>query len=201
MKANGVSILKEEVIEFWENLYKEGKMPWDFGGVPSHVTKFAYGLEAPKKILIPGCGSAWEAGFLAEEGFDVRAIDISEEAIKRASQVLGKNDKIILEVVDFFELTDNEFDFIYERAFLCSFNPTLREAYVKKMSELLKRDGSVFGYFFVDEERESGPPFPIEEKRLFELMDREFILKEDESTLDGLDVFDGKERWQVWRKK
>ena len=193
--------MKEEIIQFWEGLYKEGKMPWDFGGVPFRLSSFIDSQESPKSVLIPGCGSAYEAKFLADKGFYVKAVDISKAAIERASEIIGDTNNVDLEVADFFDLKESEFDFIYERAFLCSFNPDLRASFVEHCSRLLSDKGRIFGFYFVDEERESGPPFPIEAKALKKLMSCLFDLVEDEVVEDGLDVFGGKERWQVWQKK
>lgn len=191
---------KDEVISFWDNLYKIEKTPWDQGGVPDLLKPFVEVTDKAQRVLVPGCGSAYEVGFLADAGFDVRAVDISEEAVARAKKIVGEG-KSIIEQADFFELADCQFDLIYERAFLCSFSPGLREDYLDKCAELLSEEGLIFGFFFVADERESGPPYPISRKNLDNLLGKRFELIEEKPNLKGLDVFAGNEKWQVWKKK
>lgn len=190
---------KEEVISFWNTLYKDKKTPWDQGGVPERLNKFVQTTDKSLKVLIPGCGSAYEAKYLAELGYDVTAIDISCEAIERAKKIVGVQ-PVVIENRDFFELEEAKFDLIYERAFLCSFDPILRTKFILQCQKLLNNDGCIFGFFFVSQERESGPPFPIAKENLELLMKDKFQLVEDEVNKNGLQVFDGNERWQVWKK-
>lgn len=191
-------------VEFWDDLYKEGRLPWDFGGVPGRLRQFIeqeIGEEAVAggSVLIPGCGSAYEAAYLASKGMQVTAIDVSEPAIGRARSIVGDL-PVNFAVADFFELGQNAFDFVYERAFLCAIHPTFRERFPTALQSLLKDDGKLFGFFFVDTERKSGPPYPITEVNLSTLMSGLFEQDADESTDDQLEVFEGKERWQVWSR-
>ena len=191
-------------VEFWDNLYKEGRLPWDCGGVPERLRSFieqenGEGRVAGKSVLIPGCGSAYEAAYLASRGMQVTAIDVSEPAIERARSIVGDL-PVRFEVSDFFELDQNDFDYVYERAFLCAIHPSFRERLPAVLRSLLKDDGKLFGFFFVDTERKSGPPYPITEVNLSTLMTGLFQQEADESTEDQLAVFEGKERWQVWSK-
>ena len=191
-------------VEFWDNLYKEGRLPWDCGGVPERLRRFielenGEGRVAGKSVLIPGCGSAYEAAYLASRGMQVTAIDVSEPAIERARSIVGDL-PVRFEVSDFFELVQNDFDFVYERAFLCAIHPSFRDRFPAVLRSLLKDDGKLFGFFFVDTERKSGPPYPITEVNLSTLMTGLFQQEADESTEDQLAVFEGKERWQVWSK-
>ena len=128
-------------VDFWDGLYKAGTMPWDAGASPRRLTRFLEEFSpecASRKsirVLVPGCGSAYEAAYLASQGYEVEAIDFSEEAIKRA-KVLFKDEKVSFEQADFFEFDGGPFDLIYERAFLCSFNPKLRQRFVRKLRSL-----------------------------------------------------------------
>ena len=191
-------------VEFWDNLYKEGRLPWDCGGVPERLRHFieheiSEEAVAGRSVLIPGCGSAYEAAYLASMGLKVTAIDVSEPAIERARSIVGDL-PVRFEVADFFELGQSDFDFVYERAFLCAIHPTFRERFPAVLRSLLKDEGKLFGFFFVDTERKSGPPYPITEVNLSTLMSGLFVQDADESTDDQLEVFEGKERWQVWSK-
>lgn len=192
---------KPRVVKFWDDLYREGKTPWDQGCVPERLKEHVSKLKTSKRILVPGCGSAYEAKYLSDAGFEVTAVDISIEAVEKAKETIG-NSVAKIELNDFFEMSEkNSFHYIYERAFLCSFNPSLREKYYAKCLELLKADGQIFGFFFIDREKEEGPPFPISMKNLASLMQEDFALIEDEAHEKGLPVFEGCEKWQIWQRK
>src|SRR5207245_9263945 len=74
---------------FWTGRYAAGKMPWDFGGVPTVLKSFLARSSASGKVLIPGCGSGYEVQAFHEAGYDVTAIDFSLAAVDQAKKVLG----------------------------------------------------------------------------------------------------------------
>src|SRR5512134_3162861 len=74
---------------FWDARYREQFTPWDAGGVPAALTRFLDATPVPLRVLIPGCGSAYEAREMAERGHEVLAIDFSELALQRARAYLG----------------------------------------------------------------------------------------------------------------
>lgn len=73
--------------ENWNQRYLDENIPWD-SGVPSEQLKslLADGTIKPCRVLEIGCGTGTNAIFLAKSGFDVTAIDLSEEAISRAKK-------------------------------------------------------------------------------------------------------------------
>ncbi|MBN3782480.1 SAM-dependent methyltransferase [Burkholderia sp. Ac-20345] len=85
---------------FWDERFERGVTPWEFGGVPDGFSVFAHRLE-PCAVLIPGCGSAQEAGWLAEAGWPVRAIDFAAQAVAAAKAQLGAHAGVV-EQADFF---------------------------------------------------------------------------------------------------
>ena len=113
-------------------------------------------------MLVPGCGSAYEAGYLDARGFDVTAIDIAPEALARARAVLG--DEVadrVLRQADFFAL-DAEIDWIYERALLCALPFRLWPDYAAAVRRLLAAGRLLAGFFYIDDaaaEPRRGPPF------------------------------------------
>jgi hypothetical protein len=70
------------------------------------------------------------------------------------------------------------------------------------MSELVRPDGELAGFFYIDD-NERGPPFGISREALHRLLDRAFFLREDEAIAprESLAVFAGKEIWQLWRRR
>lgn len=192
--------------EFWDERYRAGFMPWDAQGVPAALVDFVARCAPGKRVLVPGCGSAYEAGWLDARGFDVVAVDISEAALDCARSVLGAEaaDRV-LRRADFFAL-DGVFDWIYERALLAALPPARWPAYAAAAHRLVETGGLVAGFFFVDDavaEPRRGPPFAARGGELdalfaegFEPIERRAIPADQ-----SIDVFAGREQWIVWRRR
>jgi hypothetical protein len=185
---------------FWTERFERGFMPWDQAGVPSAFQSFA-GRHSGAAVLIPGCGSAYEAVWLAEHGNLVRAIDFSPAAVAAAHEQLGAQHTQLVEQADFFTY-EPPFTpaWIYERAFLCALPPTRRTDYARRMAELLPGGALLAGFFFIGA-TPNGPPFGMERTELDALLARYFELIEDEAVNDSIAVFAGRERWLTWRRR
>jgi SAM-dependent methyltransferase len=185
---------------FWDARYREQFIPWDAGGVPGALTRFLDATLAPLRVLIPGCGSAYEARAFAERGHDVLAIDFSAPALERARAVLAECARL-LRFADFF--TDDlgaPFDLIYERAFLAALPKAHWARWAARTADLLRPGGRLAGFFFWrDDER--GPPFGLRPGELEALLAAAFERIEDAPVEDSIPVFAGRERWQVWRRR
>ena len=69
----------------WEERYRVGDTPWDTGQPATELRRFLVDEEpAPGRALELGCGTGTNAVFLARQGFDVTALDVSPLAIERA---------------------------------------------------------------------------------------------------------------------
>lgn len=175
-------------------------MPWDAGGVPRELAKYLAGDARGGRVLIPGCGAAYEVAAFHEAGYEVIAIDFSPEAVAAAARALGPLQRTV-RLGDFFQYDFGgiRFDIIYERAFLCSLPRRLRPDYCARVSELLRPGGLLIGFFFYDTS-ESGPPFGLGPGELDDLLKGKFALETEEKTSSSVPVFAGKERWQIWRR-
>jgi SAM-dependent methyltransferase len=184
--------------EFWDSRYRAGEMPWDFHGVPRALLTYLQTMATPGRALIPGCGSGYEVRAFHERGWDVLAIDYSSAAIDRARRVLGSlAEKVVL--ADFFahDFGGQKFDVVYERTFLCSQPPDRWPAYAQRVAELLQPGGKLIGFLLYGNEDEP-PPYPLTEEAARQLFSLKFTHVIDESVLDSLPVFSGRERWQIW---
>lgn len=184
---------------FWDERFRKGFMPWDSGGVPEALTTFIAGFDTPKSILIPGCGSAYEAGWLARLGWDVTAIDFAAAAVAAAKRALGPyGDKV--QQADFFEFVPpRPIAVIYERAFLCALPRAQWPAVAARWAQLLPAGGLLAGFFYYDE-RAGGPPFGMPPTEPDDLLSVYFSLVERRPVSDSVAVFENKEQWQVWRR-
>jgi SAM-dependent methyltransferase len=191
---------------FWDERYRAGFTPWDAQGVPAALVRYVDKERPGRRVLVPGCGSGYEAGFLDARGFDVLAIDIAPEALARARQVLG--DAVadrVLRQADLLTL-DVEVDWIYERALLCALPYRLWADYVHAAHRLLAPRGVLAGFFFVHQaadEPRRGPPFAAHEVELDGLFAPRFERVADDAVPaeQSIPVFAGHERWMAWRRR
>ncbi|RIX43089.1 MAG: methyltransferase domain-containing protein [Rhodocyclales bacterium GT-UBC] len=186
--------------DFWCKRFGEGTTPWDAGKVPQAFADFVAGQPQPLNTLIPGCGSAWEAGHLAAAGWPVTALDFSPTAVAAARQVLG-DAEVELRCADFFTFSPSApYALIYERAFLCALPRKLWDDWGRRVAELLPSGGRLAGFFFLTDQVK-GPPFGILPEQLDALLAPHFVRIEDLAPDDSIPVFAGRERWQVWQRR
>ncbi|HZZ10805.1 MAG TPA: methyltransferase domain-containing protein [Paraburkholderia sp.] len=185
---------------FWDERFERRFMPWDQAGVPAAFQAFA-GRHSGAAVLIPGCGSAYEARWLAEHGNPVRAIDFSPAAVAAALEQVGGEHAALIEQADFFTYEPPfEPAWVYERAFLCALPLARRVDYARRMAELLPAGALLAGFYFIGV-TPKGPPFGIERAELDALLSPYFELIDDEAVSDSISVFDGRERWLTWRRR
>lgn len=207
---------KPELADFWDHRFRNGSTPWDAGEAPLALREFAERLEAGQfadhgrqrarlgqrtRVLVPGCGSAWDAAFLASRGWETTALDFSAAAVAAARATLGDAWQGSLLCGDFFAFApESTFDLIYERAFLCALPRHLWSDYARRMAELLRPGGLLAGFFFFSDEVR-GPPFGIVPQQLHGLLEAAFSCLEDLAVPESLPIFAGREHWQVWQRR
>ena len=69
-----------------------------------------------------------------------------------------------------------------------------------RWAELLPAGALLAGYFFFDD-APKGPPFGIAREQLDALLRQDFKCIADEAVSDSIPVFEGKERWMIWRRR
>ncbi len=106
----------------WDKRYIEGELPWDSGKPDAHLAAViaAHGIK-PGKALEIGCGTGTNSIWLAQHGFAVTGMDISQTAIAKAREkasVAGVNCRLL--VGDFMvdRVPGVPFDFAYDRGCL-----------------------------------------------------------------------------------
>jgi SAM-dependent methyltransferase len=164
--------------DFWNNRYVGNQIGWDLGAPSTPLKDFIDTLQDKAiRILIPGCGNAYEAEYLHQQGFtNVFVIDIAPLALKGLQERVPEFPKDHLVLGNFFE-HQSEYDLILEQTFFCALNPELRTAYAKKMSELLAPKGKLAGVMFNHELTEKGPPFGGTTKEYSGYFENDFEIK------------------------
>jgi SAM-dependent methyltransferase len=145
---------------FWNDRYINNETGWDLKAPSIPLKEYIDQLENKTiKILIPGCGNAYEAEYLLANGFtNVTLIDISEIVVNNIKNKFQNNPNIQVIHQDFFKL-EGEFDLILEQTFFCALDPKLRNNYSEKINELLSDDGKLVGVLFNRDFENQSPPF------------------------------------------
>lgn len=145
--------------------YKEGHMPWAHKNPDFNLVETIEQWKiAPCKTLEIGCGTGTDSLWLAERGFEVTALDVSEIAIEMAMINAKKtNADCHFRVLDFLDvqLGSAPFDFVFDRGYFHSYDSeNIRSKIAKKIAKYLDTGGlwlSLIGSCD-SPPRETGPP-------------------------------------------
>lgn len=184
---------------FWNERYAARQTPWDYGGIPGALRRFLSRARSGK-VLIPGCGRGYEVRAFAQAGWNVDAVDFSEEAVRAAHEWLGDDGRFVRHADFFAENPNRPFDLVYERTFLCALPRNLWPAWAEQVAHCLHAGGLLVGFFFTGEEPDP-PPTPLAPGELEALLGGRFTLVEKTPVSDSLPLFVGRETWQIWRKR
>lgn len=183
---------------FWDERFVQQFTPWDRGGVPEQLRDFI-AASAPLTTLIPGCGTGYELAALCKAGWDATAIDFSPVAVGHARAAVGQWHARVVEADFFAYAPPAPLGLIYERAFLCAMPRSMWPQVAARWTALLAPGALLAGYFFFDDVIK-GPPFGINRVTLNSLLTPSFTCIADSAVSDSIPVFQGKERWMVWRR-
>jgi len=145
--------------EYWNDRYKNAATGWDLGQVSPPIKEYIDQLtDKTIKILIPGCGNAYEAEYLHQQGFiNVHLLDFASEPLVEFKKRVADFPEAHLHQDDFFE-HQGEYDLIIEQTLFCAIDPSLRADYVTTAKRLLVPKGKLVGLLF-NCHFEAGPPF------------------------------------------
>lgn len=186
---------------YWDKRYKDNETGWDLNMVSPPLKIFIDTLKDKKlKILIPGCGNAYEAEYLLKKGFtNVTLIDIASDLVKKLKEkFLGQEIRILN--VDFFEHMET-YDLILEQTFFCALHPALRQHYATHCNELLNIGGRVVGLLFDTIFEQAGPPFGGTKEEYQKCFEPLFYLKQFDTSLHSVAPRQGRELFVEMEKK
>jgi SAM-dependent methyltransferase len=187
---------------FWDDHYKTNNTGWDLGKVsPPLKAYFDQLTNKQLKILIPGCGNAYEAEYLHHLGFkNVFVVDVSKTALSNLKSRVSSFPSEHLIQGDFFDL-DKRFDLIIEHTFFCAIDPNLRAAYAAKTYELLRDKGKVVGLLFDAPLNVTHPPFGGSEEEYEAYFKPYFNQLFIEEAHNSIEFRDGKELFFKFEKR
>ncbi len=149
----------------WRERYEKEDTPWETGRPDSNIIRLVTdGQIKPCSVLEIGCGTGAGAVWLAQNGFTVTAVDISDIAIEKAGQRASEQGvECRFLVSDFLNdgMKTGRFEFAFDRGCFHTFDsPDERKKFAKHVAECLETNGlwlSLLGCTD-DEPRETGPP-------------------------------------------
>ncbi|MBJ6118403.1 methyltransferase domain-containing protein [Pontibacter sp. BT310] len=145
---------------YWQQRYQNNQTGWDTQGITTPLKAYFDQLTNKElRILIPGCGNAYEAEYLFKNGFkNVFVADVAPSPLENFADRVQDFPKEQLLLQNFFDL-QGPYDLIVEQTFFCAISPDLRASYARKCAELLAPGGRVVGLLFDTEFTHEGPPF------------------------------------------
>lgn len=163
---------------FWESRWQEQNTGWDIGYANPAICNFMKQYSnKDAAILIAGCGNAYEAEFLIQNGFtNITLIDIAATAVKHLQEKFQQENAITILCEDYFE-HNGIYDVQIEQTFFCAINPSQRADYAKKAHSLLNENGTLMGVLFNREFEKAGPPFGGTEEEYLDYLKPYFDLK------------------------
>lgn len=147
-----------------EKIYKNmaiDDIPWNFKTPPDVLENLVRtGKITPCKTIDLGCGTGNYAIYLAGEGFDVTAVDISSSAIKiaknNASQKGIDCNFIVADILGDLKQIQSTFNFAYDWELLHHIFPSDREKYIPNVYRLLNPGGQYLSVCFSEENLQFG---------------------------------------------
>lgn len=184
---------------YWEQRYQQHQTGWDIGAPSQPLVQYINSISnKDAAVLIPGCGNSYEAEYMVEQGYThLTVIDIAPSPVEKLQQKIGNKARVLLE--DFFQ-HQGSYDYILEQTFFCALEPSLRPAYVKKMSELLNINGKLAGVLF-NKQFETNPPFGGSREEYEELFSKHLQLLKMEDCYNSIAPRAGTELFFIATKK
>lgn len=177
--------------KFWENVYQNGRAPWDLGK-PTPVFRRLLESEqfTPGRMIVLGAGLGHDARMFARHGFTVTAVDFAAEAAREMQALNDLEAPVDIIHADIFALPEalnGTFDYVLEYTCFCAIDPQRRPEYADLVTSLLKPGGIYIALAFPIWDRPGGPPFAVSPDELIQLLSgRGFNLHQRQRPADSV---------------
>ena len=170
----------------WSIRYATNEIPWDLGQAHNELlTRLEHdptlGLERIGSALVPGCGSGYDAAALADNGWDVTALDFAGSAQQLVEEKLDGRGRFVL--ADLFKYqADEPFDLVLDHTCFCAIPPQRRAEFGKVMDRVIRPGGLFISIVFPDGKpmEHGGPPHGMTVHDLTSSLGDPFQLLNDE---------------------
>ena len=175
--------------KFWLEKWQSGQIGFHLDEVNELLLNHWPRLSTGAKVLVPLCGKSRDLVWLAEQGYKVVGIELSDIAIRDffdennltfelawfdgVAYYQAKELDILLIEQDFFSFNETDFDACYDRASLVAFPKQMRIAYCDHLKQRLKPNAYLFlvtlDYEFQEKSKlASSPPFNVADEEVIE---------------------------------
>ena len=196
---------KENIPQFWEDLYQTNYDKWDLREATPIFKKLANELPLGRVCII-GCGRGYDAIEFAKKGFQVTAVDFAPSAISSLKNMANLMD-VSLEIIrkDIFDLLPeyhNSFDYVLEQTCFCAIHPSRREEYEITVKGILKMGGHLVGLWFpLDKDfAEEGPPYGTSIEEVKSTFDSGWEIIKEEFSEYSIKPRKGREKLVVFKR-
>ncbi len=130
------------LVTHWDRLYRCARPPWETGRPSSELRRvLSANRVQPCPAIELGCGTGQNALWLAEQGFDVLAVDVSPLAIQRAREQpvrTGARARFLAaDLLDFWQLR-GPYRFFFDRGCYHSLHPYGTDGYLRTLDQVLE---------------------------------------------------------------
>lgn len=103
-------MLTQNLPEFWDNLYAEGKDYWNTKKATPALLEFFKNPSCPAtgSVLVPGAGFGYDAEAWAMRGHDVLAVDFAATAVDELDHLSRKHKNLRSLDLDLFTLSPKD---------------------------------------------------------------------------------------------
>ena len=206
-------MLTQNLSEFWENLYSEGKDYWDLKEPTPALLEFFKHKQCPAKpkkgsVLVVGAGRGHDAAAWAARGHEVVAVDFCPTAVDALDSLQRKTKNLKALDLDLFELSPKDakkcgqtFDFVYDYCCFTAIHPGRRDELIEVWHKMLKPDGIVIAFFYplTNGNTMQGPPHCTTEGELMARLDGIFDVVARIKPTTSIKARAGKE--EIWLLK
>ena len=148
----------------WDAMWHDQITPWDMGKPSPPLVAWLKAGALPKgrRVLLPGCGRAYEARLLAEAGYEPVGVDLCglavEEARTQLADIAGATIIQADVIADIARIAETPFDWAFDQTFFCALEPRDRAPSARAMARALRPGGELWALTF-QVGTPDGPPY------------------------------------------
>jgi len=183
--------------DFWHERWEKGEIGFHQQDFNRHMQAFLSGLGIGPgaHILVPLCGKSLDMLWLAQQGYRVTGIELSERAVRdffaenrlaheieRGPGVISyRGERISILCMDFFTVENTHLphiDAVFDRASVVALPPEMQPAYAEHMAGLLDPGTrSLVVTMDYPQEEMRGPPFSVTFDDVRRLFGSQFVIE------------------------
>ena len=198
--------------QHWLDRWRENRIGFHETSVNQYLKNYLPQLALPAgaTVFIPLCGKALDINWLAQQGYEVIGIELSQLAVEAFFEensldyervvsdrfTIYTSGKIRLLQGDFFDLRNDDLsscDFIYDRAALIAMELADRPRYYTHMLSVIPRASSMLLITLeYDQSEMTGPPFSVPTDEVYRYYSAAFSV----NLLESNEIVDERPRWR-----